>query len=104
MKEENVGWHLEISFAVLPFLVSAGPHGHVGGVHDGDKDVEHEDDHDDLVHGPDADANKVGELIGPVLWMFPSLNHLNIGRAVRFECQPEHFAPKVFRRCQLTVT
>ena len=63
----------------------------------GDKDVEHEDDGDDLVHCPDTEANQVGELIGPVVLMFPSRDNLNTFCALWFDHEPEHCAPKVFR-------
>ena len=95
--------HLEVSFAVFPLFVGPSPHGHVGRVHDGDEDVEHEDDDDHLVAAPDAEADEMWELVGPVLLVLSRGNHLHAGGTVWLKHQPEHFAPKIFRGGQIAV-
>ena len=53
-------------FAVLPLCVHILPDPQVGAVHEGDEDVDEEDDGDALVHGPHGETSHVGELQGEI--------------------------------------
>ena len=46
----------------FPFAFSFQPHLRVGGVHDGNQYVDHQDGHDDLVADPNEYASNVQEL------------------------------------------
>ena len=61
----------------FPFAFSALPNLGVGGVHDGDQYVDHEDAHDDLVAQPNDDARGVGEFQGKVFAVMSELLHMN---------------------------
>ena len=67
----------------FPFAFSALPNLGVGGVHDGDQYVDHEDAHDDLVAQPNDDARGVGEFQGKVFAVRINLNPLASARAVQ---------------------
>ena len=73
---------------IFPFTLSAFPDFTVGGVHDGDQDVDHQDAHDDLVAQPDDDASCVGELEGEI-FVAPSFFHMNCFGIVSVQHSPD---------------
>ena len=62
---------------IFPFTLSAFPDFTVGGVHDGDQYVDHQDAHDDLVAQPNDDARSVGEFQGEVFAVMSEFLHMN---------------------------
>ena len=76
------------SSLIFPFALSALPDLVVGGVHDGDQYVDHQDAHDDLVDQPDGDASTVGELKGEI-FVAARIFHMNCFGIVSVQHSPD---------------
>ena len=76
------------SSLIFPFALSALPDLAVGGVHDGDQYVDHQDAHDDLVDQPDGDASTVGELKGEI-FVAARIFHMNCFGIVSVQHSPD---------------
>ena len=82
--------HLIVGPLTFPLLVEIGPDLGVGGVHDGDQDVEHEDGHDDLVKSPDNPPHGMGESAGDVVICSVGSLYVSTVWVVSKDNPPEH--------------